>query len=264
MPIYGLIETVRDIMNQTDTRFNRTARQVYGTRYYVLCALGLVVLFAGGATYTHFSTLWRGTGAGPIDLPVPLEDIPLNINGWTGMALSIPSTTQNYMRSNFADDFVSRRYINEDKRAWADVYVVYCASRPPGIKGHRPRVCYRGFGWIHDDTLKDHVVSRSGRDIPCLVHRFHKPSPGFQEVVVLNFYVASGVLTTDEDSFMKILGRRPNTEGDFTRYVAQVQISSGTENAIRLAAADIIDTVFDFLPDANGKVEAAKHSVAKP
>jgi hypothetical protein len=191
------------------------------------------------------------TAADPVELPVPLLEFPLEISGWKGEDSEIPATTASYMRKNFVDDFVSRRYINQFKQAWADVYVVYCSTRPASILGHRPRVRYKGGGWILDSTQEATITSVSGRDVPCLIHRFHKSPPNYQETVVLNFYVANGNPTADADSFLEELGRRANTERDYRRYVSQIQISSTTESNIRQAATDMVDRLLDFLPKSS-------------
>jgi len=159
---------------------------------------------------------------------------------------------------------LSRRYINDATKAWADVYVVYCSSRPAGIVGHKPRVCYPGYGWIHDGTEPLQFVSRAGRQIPCLIHRFHKRAPMHQqETVVLNFYILNGQITADENDFSGPLGRRPNIAGDPARYVAQVQISSVLENFVRTIAKDVTDLVLDYLPDQNGKVRVVEYGNVK-
>ena len=170
-----------------------------------------------------------------------------------GEDLEIPSTTAIYMKTNFADDYISRRYVNLAEGIWADVYVVYCSSKPAGIIGHQPRVCYPNNGWIRDSTETSEFTSRSGRPISCLVHRFHRPAPSYQEIVVLNFYVLNGKITLSEDEFSGFWGRWPNIAGDPARYVAQVQVSSVFEHAARLAAADTADVILGFLPDQKGR-----------
>jgi len=199
----------------------------------------------------------------PIKLPIPLSAFPPQIGSWSGRDLPIRTTTREYMEKNFADDYLSRRYINSVTKTWADVYVVYCSSRPGGILGHRPRVCYVGYGWIHDGTEPSQFISRAGRQVPCLIHRFHKPAPMNNQIVVLNFYILNGQLTADENDFYGPLGRRPNIAGDPARYVAQVQISSVLENSIRTAAKDMTDLILDFLPDMNGRVRAEYTNTAE-
>jgi len=216
----------------------------------------VVLLIFSGVTYRVLASRLQLVTDTPISLPVPLSVFPSQIGNWTGTDLTIPTTTREYMERNFADDFISRRYTNIRGNAWADVYIVYCASRPGGILGHRPRVCYRGSGWIHDDTEPSRFITRLGHHIPCLIHRFHKPAPAHNQTVVLNFYILNGRITTDEDDFSGPLGRRPNIAGDPARYVAQVQISSILENSILTAAKDMTDLILNFLPDRNGRVRA--------
>jgi hypothetical protein len=117
-------------------------------------------------------------------------------------------------------------------------------------------VCYKGYGWIHDDTKTEQFISRAGQKIPCLIHRFHKPAPVTDQAVVLNFYVLNGKLTAKEKDFSSSPWRRINIAGDLAHYVAQVQISSILESSVREMAEDIVDLVLDYLPDQNGKVRA--------
>ncbi len=221
-----------------------------------LAGIAAVVLLVGaGAAY-------RGAASGlqtilntPIELPVSLDTVPMDINGWVGQELAIPAVTKEYMETNFADDFISRRYANTEKGLWADVYVVYCSSQPAGILGHQPRVCFPAHGWIHDRTASSQIVSARGRPIKCQVHQFHDAWT-YQQVIVLNFYVLNGQITLRERDFSGFLGRRPNISGDPARYVAQVQVSSVLENSARVAASDLADTLLAFLPDQNGRVRA--------
>jgi len=218
--------------------------------------LAILLLVSSGITYRVLASHLKLVFDTPISLPVPLSALPAQIGNWVGRELAIPTTTKEYMEKNFADDFLTRRYVNAATGAWADVYIVYCSSRPGGILGHQPLVCYPANGWVHDGTEPSQFISRSGRQIPCLIHRFHKPAPAYQQTVVLNFYVLNGQLTADENDFSGLFGRRPNIAGDPARYVAQVQISSVLENSIRTAAKDMTDLILDFLPDKNGRVKA--------
>jgi hypothetical protein len=219
--------------------------------------LAALLLVSSGITYRLLTSHLKLLFDTPISLPVPLSRLPEQIDDWAGRDLPIPTTTREYMDKNFADDFLTRRYVNDATGAWADVYVVYCSSRPAGILGHRPRVCYTGGGWVHDSTEPSQFISQAGRKISCLLHRFHKPAPAYEQKVVLNFYLLNGRITTDENKFSGPLGRRPNFAGDPVRYVAQLQISSVLENSIRAAAKDMSDLIFGFLPDKNGKVRVA-------
>jgi len=215
--------------------------------------LAIVLLVSAGITYRILASGMERAVSKTIKLPVPLGAFPLQVGNWTGKDLSIPNTTKEYMEKNFADDFFSRRYKNSVSNDWADVYVVYCSSRPGGILGHRPRRCYPGYGWIHDDTETKQFISQTSRQIPCLIHRFHKMN---NQTVVLNFYVLNGQPTAEENDFSGPLGRRLNIAGDPARYVAQVQISSEMKSSVLKMAEDVADLILDYLPDQNGKVRA--------
>jgi hypothetical protein len=231
---------------------------------WFLWILAVVLLLSAGITYRVVASHLKLAGDTAIRLPVPLSTFPSKIGNWVGSDLSIPSTTKEYMEQNFADDFLSRRYINMTANTWVDVYIVYCSSRPGGILGHQPRVCYPAHGWIHDSTESSLFISRTGQQINCLIHRFHKPAPAYEQTVVLNFYILNGQITTEEKGFSGLLGRRPNIAGDPARYVAQVQISSVLENSTRTAATEMADVILDFLPDKDGKVKAAEFIQISP
>ncbi len=217
----------------------------------------VVLVLLSGIAYRVLASHLKFVTANPVSLPVPLSAFPVQIGDWVGSDLSIPNTTKEYMERNFADDFFSRRYINTATKSWADVYVVYCSSQPGGMLGHQPLVCYPAHGWIHDSTEPSQFTSRTGRQLDCLIHRFHKPAPAYDQTVVLNFYILNGQITTEENDFSGPFGRRPNIAGNSARYIAQVQISSVLENSIRVAAENITDMILDFLPDDNGEVRAA-------
>ncbi len=229
------------------------------TPLWFVWILAVVLLVSAGMTYRILASGLERVVSRTVKLPVPLSAFPSQIGNWTGEDLFIPSTAKEYMEKNFADDYLTRRYKNFITKDWADVYVVYCSSRPGGILGHRPRVCYKGYGWTHDGTTLLQFTSRGGRQIPCLMHRFHKP-PMNNQTVVLNFYILNGQLTAEENDFSGPLGRRPNIAGDPARYVAQVQISSVLESSIQTMAKDLVDLILDYLPDQNGKVRAVDDS----
>ncbi len=233
----------------------RSARFGGAAPVWLAGCLAVVLLVAAGIVYRAESS--RLESLPPISLPVPLKNMPLEINGWVGQHLEIESTTDDYMRSHFADDYVSRRYINPAEGIWADLYIVYCSSRLAGLSGHQPRVCYPGNGWSWDETSPSEFVSTSGRRTSCLVHRFHKPGPDYREIVVLSFYLLNGRVTLNERDFSDLWGRRLNLSGDPARYVAQVQVSSVLEQSGRAAISSLVDTVFAFLPDQEGNVQAA-------
>lgn len=230
------------------------------TLTWLVWILAVLFLISSGITYRVLASRLKLVVDAPVALPVALSAFPAQVSNWVGSELSIPTTTKNYIERHFADDFLSRRYTNAATKAWADVYIVYCSSRPGGILGHRPRVCYPVHGWVHDSTHPSEVISNAGRRIPCLIHRFHKPGLHYEEKVVLNFYILNGQLTADEGDFSGVGWRTPNIAGDPARYIAQAQISSVLENSVRTAAKDMADLILDFLPDTRGKVRATENT----
>jgi len=219
--------------------------------------VAVLLLVSAGIAYRVPAHRLKLLGEYPVVLSVPLSHFPSQFGNWAGSDINIPATTREYMERNFADDFFSRRYVNSADQIWADVYVVYCSSRPGGILGHRPSICYPAHGWLQESSETSQFTSQSGRQIDCLVQRFRQPAPSLDEVVVLSFYARNGQITTKESDFSGLFGRKANMSKDPSRYVAQVQISSALESSVRKAAQDITDFVLDFLPDENGKVKAA-------
>jgi len=218
-----------------------------------LLAVG-VVLLAGGV-YRYQASRLELVVRNTISLPVPLRFLAFKVEDWVGRDVPIPEHIQRVAGN---DDFINRLYVNRLNGQWANVYVAYC-GRPRTMLGHRPEVCYVASGWIHENSERSYFFTLSGRQIPCLIHRFHKPSPRSEEIVVLNFYVVNGRLTCDEGVFSGVSWRTPNVDGDAARYVAQVQISSALENSVLRAARDIAEPILAFFSDGGGKVEASQY-----
>lgn len=217
--------------------------------------LAFAALLSTGAIYRFVASRLRVITTTPVTLPVPLSNFPTEINGWTGEDVPI---NENIQRIAGNDDYLNRLYINEPKNQFASIYIAYTA-RPRTMRGHEPRECYPGAGWVHDVTNQSELVSLSGKKIPCLIHRFHKPAPETEEIVVLNFYILNGQLARSDRGFSGVDWRSPNIEGNPARYVTQVQIVSMMENSVRLAARDMADLILDFFPDENNKVRAVEY-----
>ena len=154
--------------------FHSTCCARSGTPTWLFWIFAIVLLISAGMTYRVLASHLELTTDTAIRLP--LGEFPTKIGNWVGSDLPIRNTTKEYMQTHFADDFLSRRYVNAAANAWADVYIVYCSSRPASIAGHQPRVCYPGNGWVHDGTERSQFFSQSGQQISCLVHRFHIPA----------------------------------------------------------------------------------------
>lgn len=226
--------------------------------------LAVLLLLSAGIAYRVPASHLKVLFSKPIELPVALNNFPKHIGNWVGSDLPIPAITREYMEKNFADDFFSRRYINSATKTWADVYVVYCSSRPGAIQGHRPGVCYAGHGWLHDSTEASQFVSQAGREIDCSIHKFHKGGLASDEIVILNFYISNGQIAAKESSFLGLFSRRPNISRNPGRYIAQVQISSVAESSVIKAAQRMAEVVLDFLPDENSRVRAAESIQPSP
>ncbi|MHC4744301.1 MAG: exosortase-associated EpsI family protein [Planctomycetota bacterium] len=219
-------------------------------------ALGVLLLISAGIAYRIPAKSIRLLGQEPIPLPTPLSEFAMKVGDWKGQVREMASTTDDYMRDHFADDYFSRVYENTVTNAWASVYVVYCSTRPGGILGHRPRVCYLSMGWQHESTEKVPYTSPRGRSIEYLLHRFYKAPPDYDRTTVVSFYVVNGRVTSSEKDFSGPLGRRPNIDKDPSRYVAQIQISSSVQKSIEAALDGMVDDILDFLPGAGNEDSA--------
>jgi hypothetical protein len=218
--------------------------------------LAVLLLVFSGITYRVLAFRLKLVVGTPVELPVPLSAFPSQIGDWSGRDVPIPANIQRVAGN---DAFLNRLFVNKLSNQWANVYIAYTAH-PRTMLGHRPQICYVAGGWVHDSTEPTNITSSAGREIPCLLHRFHRPYPETEETVVLNFYIVNGQLTSDERVFSGVGWRTPNINGDPARYVTQVQVSSVLENSIRAAATDIAEVVLDFFPDANGTVRALDYA----
>ena len=214
----------------------------------------LFVLCGTGAIYRLFVSEMKIAVNTHIRLPLPLNMIPQQIGGWTGTDVPITETVQEAAGN---DDFLSRLYVDRQTKQSANIYLGYSA-RPRTMIGHRPDVCYRASGWINEGREDKKFTSISGRQIPCLIHRFSRPPPESGEVFVLNYYVVNGQITTKEGDFSGFGWRTPNINGNLALYAAQIQISSTSEKSSLDLAYDITDVLLAFLPDESGHVKAAE------
>jgi len=82
------------------------------------------------------------------------------------------------------------------------------------------------------------------------------------EVTVLCFYLVNGRLSISEQDFTDSASRRLNVSGNPARYVAQVELSSRTEDSVRSVASAVADAILDSLPDPNGRVLASQSAQA--
>lgn len=234
---------------------SRTLKFTGKTPVWFAWIFAIVLLICAGISYRVLASRLELVVDTPVSLPVSLDFLPERIGSWTGQDVPIPP---NIVRVAGNDAYLNRLYINNITNQWANVYIAYTAH-PRTMLGHRPQICYVAGGWIHDETENKQITSGSGLELPCLVHRFHRPEPDREDVVVLNFYIVNGKITSDERVFSGVVWRTPNIDGDPARYVAQVQVSSRLENSVRAAAMDMTEVILDFFPDNSGRVKAVDY-----
>ena len=210
----------------------------------VIFLSAIAILIASGGLYRIVSGRLGFVVRTPIKLPVPLSDFPYKLGNWKGEDVPLSEAVKKAARN---DDYLNRTYTTRSANERVNVYVAFTA-RPRTMLGHRPTVCYPASGWVYDGTVNTEVSSLSGCILPCLLHRFHRPAPNSDALVVLNYYIVNGELTSDESIFSGIFWRTPNIRGNPARYVAQVQISSVSENSVRAASRDISDLLITFFP----------------
>jgi len=219
---------------------------------FLVWIFAIFLLVFSGIIYRALASRLKIVVETPVELPVPLSAFPIKIGNWIGKDVEIPA---NIVRVAHNDAFLNRLFRNEISNQWANVYIAYTAH-PRTMLGHRPQICYVAGGWVHESSSKTTVMSNTDREVPCLLHRFHRPYPETEETVVLNFYIVNGRLTSDERVFSGVGFRTPNIDGDPARYVTQVQVSSVFEDSVRSATRDIVEKILDFFPDKEGKEKA--------
>lgn len=216
------------------------------TRRIILFGLlGLAILAGTGTFYHLWAEKYDLLTATPLMPPVPLKDFPMELGQWQGSDVPISDTV---LKVAGVDDHISRSYTNQKLRTAATLYVGY-TTEPRRMLGHRPQICYVGSGWTHDYTRPEMLRTSSGEEIEVLIHRFYWPGQEHREVFVLNYYVLNGQLTTDEGQFSGLRWRRPRQDGGGRlQYVAQIQISSASEQAILALAKEVADPMMTYMP----------------
>lgn len=213
-------------------------------RIILVGVLGLIVIGGTGGYYRYASQKLDVVSRMSLLPPIPLENFPMELGQWQGREVPISETV---LRAAGNDDHLSRIYVNLKANSGAALYVGYTAE-PRRMLGHRPQVCYVASGWIHDYTHQEMIRTMSGQPLDCLIHRFYKIGLAYEEVFVLNYYVVNGELTVDHTLFEGLRWRRPKQTGGRLEYVAQIQISSSSEQAIRLLAQEIADLIMNYMP----------------
>lgn len=211
------------------------------TKLVLAALVAIAILLGAGYIYHLLQTRLEAERFGEAGPAIPLSELPYRIASWEGKDVPI-SETALAVADN--DDYLSRSYVDPARRIQATIYIGY-TSEPRRMLGHRPRVCYVGSGWVHDGTIERTLTSSNGLAIPCLVHRFHKPGLDYREIVVLNFYILNGEITSDHKQFSGLRWRRPRTSRSSGDYVAQVQVSSSSEVVAEAATLEFTEAILE-------------------
>jgi len=214
---------------------------------FLSCVVLLTAGYAYRVTARHLDALVKE----PILPAIPLSVIPYQIGTWEGEDQPLSETILEVAGN---DDYINRSYQDSDTGLYVNLYVAF-TGQPRNMLGHRPRVCYVGAGWVHDGTEQQEIVLEQGEVIPVLLHYFHKPTPEKTRVVVLNYYLINGTVTSDYRDFSGIVWRLPTFSRKQIRYVAQVQVSSTSATAVRAFAPDIAPLIRSFMPVDYGQVK---------
>ena len=217
----------------------------------------ITILVLGGFAYRRLTVEWLAPSLSrPVKLPVPLKEIPLELDdGWVGEDHKLSRAVERIAGN---DDYVFRLYRNYLTGESAYLYVAY-SGRPRFMVGHRPDICYPSAGWSFDGVGAAEIKRPDGATLLVNVHRFHKGTANGLDMVVLNYYVLNGKPTKDAGSFSGVSWRLPNISGNPAYYVAQVQISSRAESSARKLAGVSANHILRLLPDESSTIRAAKN-----
>ncbi len=206
-------------------------------------ALAVLLLIASGLGYRAVSAAIARELVMTVKLDPPLSTLPHMLGAWQGVDVDLRESVQKIAGN---DDFVNRSYRNAQTGEAVMLYVGYTA-RPRTMLRHRPTVCYPSAGYTHVGTERL-ALQIGGNASPALLHRFYKPGLTESRVVVLNYYVLNGAVTTDENSFWGIGWRDPKLAREGERYVAQIQVITPIASSEEAATAAVQRFATDSAP----------------
>lgn len=215
-------------------------------RWIAAATTAIAILGASGYLYRCAEVRLAAYSSKKILPVIPLSQFPYVIGDWQGADVPISETV---LKVAANDDYLSRSYVDSVRHLQATLYVAY-TSEPRRMLGHHPLSCYVGNGWVHDGTQEQILDFGKGRKIPCLVHRFHKGGLDYQDIVVLNYYIINGDVTSDHRQFSGLRWRRPRVSQGRVDYVAQVQISSVSPAALENIAPELTDRILHHFPES--------------
>jgi len=219
----------------------------------------IVVLLVCGVGYRLLTQKWlKPSLSKRVMLPIPLKTVPLKFGVWEGYERELSEAIKKIAGN---DDYVYRVYIDTKTMVGVTLYVAY-SGRPRHMVGHRPDVCYPSAGWTSGVKSKASITLDDGTVLPCNIQRFLKEPGAGTGKMVLNYYILNGNATRDSGSFGGLGWRLPNISGNPAYYVAQVQVSSSSESAIKRFAREVAPYIFELLPDENSIIKAENNKKA--
>jgi EpsI family protein len=187
----------------------------------------LIVLVGVGVGQRWLNGVLSALPDRPVQLEKPLTTLPKQIGDWRGSDIAIDARI---MEVAGADDYVARRYLNEQSHELVDVYIAY-ASRPATMIGHHPDKCFPANGWQSQGMKTVQLHRPGGSPLDCKLYFFSREDALWEGRVVLNYFVLQGRHTSDPDEFRGPEWRGPNFARDPAFYVAQVQIVAVASDA---------------------------------
>lgn len=172
----------------------------------------------------HSQSSWQNPAAS-------LYELPLEIGPWL---CNSPADTNTSTKGNLLE----RVYTNKTNGTSVKL-IIKDKSYPLNIYRYGPEGQYLKDGWTFINKQKYVIVSRDGKQIPCLVYHFQKSVMGYQELVVLTFHVINGRVISSETLSSDIYRKTMNSAGG--SFNCLIQINSKYENAVHQAAADFAD-----------------------
>jgi hypothetical protein len=222
-----------------------SSNQNIKVKWTVIAIAAVVILLGSKCLYHLFELRLKIRRLEGVMLNTPLRQFPYEILTWQGADVPISETV---LKVAANDDYLSRLYVDQSRQLDAMMYIAY-TTEPKLMLGHRPRRCYVNSGWGHEWTRDEMLELEDGTAIPCLIHKFQRTGLQFQTVFVLNYYVINGVVSSDHNDFDRLEFRHPRGMSRHVNYVAQIQISSSSELAIRTAARECSHIILRYFPE---------------
>ena len=210
--------------------------------------LALILIILAQAAYRVTASRQNVVDEHHVELDTPLSEFPVEIGNWSGKDIDVSETVLAVADN---DDYLMRSYSNTKTGQSVSLYIGY-SSQPLTMIGHKPQICYPSSGWVHKGTDKHELMLNSGISLPYLLHRFSKPAEG-GNVIVLNYYILNGRITTEEKDFTGLSYRTSVNPAESYRYVTQVQVVSYPADSAITAASEFSDLILDFFPGTGTK-----------